>query len=165
MRLTGYDANGNRTNSGYQTGTNNQLLSDGVYTYTLYGQRFGGIEPHFKDYKSAGFGVIRSRVRDARALTRLFMLLAVAQWLASLIGLAVILSEQLTRIDWHGQRGLSFLQLGLRQIQRFQHLQQRLPHFQPLPYLSPPKTVASLKKKAQIHSLIEFDKVTSFLSA
>jgi RHS repeat-associated protein len=30
----GYDANGNRTNSGYQTGTNNQLLSDGVYTYT-----------------------------------------------------------------------------------------------------------------------------------
>jgi RHS repeat-associated protein len=28
-----YDANGNRTNSGYQTGTNNQLLSDGTYTY------------------------------------------------------------------------------------------------------------------------------------
>jgi RHS repeat-associated protein len=29
-----YDANGNRTNNGYQTGSNNQLLSDGVYTYT-----------------------------------------------------------------------------------------------------------------------------------
>jgi len=29
-----YDANGNRTNAGYQTGVNNQLLSDGVYTYT-----------------------------------------------------------------------------------------------------------------------------------
>ncbi|UBF30104.1 hypothetical protein K9N68_38650 (plasmid) [Kovacikia minuta CCNUW1] len=29
-----YDANGNRTNSGYQTGTNNQLSSDGVYNYT-----------------------------------------------------------------------------------------------------------------------------------
>jgi RHS repeat-associated protein len=29
----GYDANGNRINAGYQTGTNNQLLSDGTYTY------------------------------------------------------------------------------------------------------------------------------------
>ncbi|NJM76773.1 MAG: hypothetical protein HC852_14505 [Acaryochloridaceae cyanobacterium RU_4_10] len=28
-----YDANGNRTNAGYQTGTNNRLLSDGTYTY------------------------------------------------------------------------------------------------------------------------------------
>jgi RHS repeat-associated protein len=29
-----YDANGNRTNAGYQTGSNNQLFSDGRYTYT-----------------------------------------------------------------------------------------------------------------------------------
>ena len=28
-----YDANGNRTNSGYTTGINNQLLSDGIYNY------------------------------------------------------------------------------------------------------------------------------------
>jgi RHS repeat-associated protein len=28
-----YDANGNRTNSGYGTGTNNRLLTDGVYNY------------------------------------------------------------------------------------------------------------------------------------
>ena len=28
-----YDANGNRTNGGYQTGINNRLLSDGTYTY------------------------------------------------------------------------------------------------------------------------------------
>ena len=28
-----FDANGNRTNTGYQTGTNNQLLSDGTYDY------------------------------------------------------------------------------------------------------------------------------------
>jgi RHS repeat-associated protein len=28
-----YDANGNRTDTGYQTGTNNQLASDGVYNY------------------------------------------------------------------------------------------------------------------------------------
>jgi uncharacterized protein RhaS with RHS repeats len=29
-----YDANGNRTNSGYVTGVNNQLLSDSVYNYS-----------------------------------------------------------------------------------------------------------------------------------
>src|SRR5207245_2161354 len=29
-----YDANGNRTMSGYQTGPGNELLSDGTYTYT-----------------------------------------------------------------------------------------------------------------------------------
>ncbi|MFG6095937.1 hypothetical protein SPB21_11825 [Leptothoe sp. ISB3NOV94-8A] len=28
-----YDANGNRTNAGYQTGTNNQLTTDGVFNY------------------------------------------------------------------------------------------------------------------------------------
>lgn len=32
-----YDANGNRTNTGYQTGPNNQLLSDGQYTYAYDG--------------------------------------------------------------------------------------------------------------------------------
>jgi RHS repeat-associated protein len=29
-----YDANGNRTNAGYQTGSNNRLQTDGIYTYT-----------------------------------------------------------------------------------------------------------------------------------
>ena len=29
-----YDANGNRTMTGYSTGTGNQLLNDGTYTYT-----------------------------------------------------------------------------------------------------------------------------------
>ncbi len=28
-----YDANGNRTNTGYTTGTNNRLTSDGTYNY------------------------------------------------------------------------------------------------------------------------------------
>ncbi|MDB9489241.1 phosphatase PAP2 family protein [Dolichospermum circinale CS-534/05] len=33
-----YDANGNRTNTGYTTGTNNQLLSDGIYNYEYDGE-------------------------------------------------------------------------------------------------------------------------------
>jgi hypothetical protein len=34
-----YDANGNRTNTGYGTGVDNQLLTDGVYNYSLPAQR------------------------------------------------------------------------------------------------------------------------------
>lgn len=40
-----------------------------LQAFALYGQRFGGIEPHFKDYKSAAFDILRSHLRDATALT------------------------------------------------------------------------------------------------
>lgn len=45
-----------------------------LQTFALKGKRFGGIEPNFKDYKSAAFEVLRSHLRDAQALTCLFML-------------------------------------------------------------------------------------------
>ncbi len=53
-----------------------------LQTFAVYGQCFGGIEPHFKDYKSAAFDLPHSRIRDADALTRLLMLLATATILA-----------------------------------------------------------------------------------
>lgn len=40
-----------------------------LQTFALYGQRLGGIEPHFKDYKSAAFRVLQSGLRDTQALT------------------------------------------------------------------------------------------------
>jgi hypothetical protein len=49
------------------------VLSDvppSLQTFASYGQRFGGIEPHFKDYKSAAFELIRSKIRHPRALRR-----------------------------------------------------------------------------------------------
>lgn len=49
-----------------------------LQTFVVYGQRFGGIEPHFKDYKSAAFDLTRSYLRDEMALTCLLMLLAAA---------------------------------------------------------------------------------------
>jgi hypothetical protein len=42
------------------------VLSDippSLQTFALYGQRFGGIEPHFKDSLSAGFELMRSHLR------------------------------------------------------------------------------------------------------
>lgn len=47
-----------------------------------YGKRFGGIEPHFKDYQSAGFELPDSRLRGAQALSTLLMLLATAMLIA-----------------------------------------------------------------------------------
>jgi hypothetical protein len=139
--------------------------SPSLQTFALYGERFGGIEPHFKDYKSAGFGILNTKIRDAQALSRLVMVMAVAQWMLTLLGFWTIAIQERLRIDWHGQRGLSFLQLGYRQLQRFQHLNRKLPQFHPLPVIRPPKAYASLKKQALLEKLIQFDKVTNFFSS
>ena len=87
------------------------VLSDkplSLQTFAVYGQRFAGLEPHFKDYKSAAFEIIRSRIRDAWALTNLFMLLSVAQLIAIYMGLLLTLGAKRSQIDWHSPRGLSF---------------------------------------------------------
>ena len=42
-----------------------------VQTFALYGRRFGGIEPHFKAYKSAAFDVLDSGLREADTVSRL----------------------------------------------------------------------------------------------
>lgn len=89
-----------------------------LQTFAHYGQRFGGIEPHFKDYKSAAFDLPDSRLRTAQALSRLMLLLATATLIALCASIELILQGQLDSIDWHGERGLSFLQIGLRQIKQ-----------------------------------------------
>ncbi len=131
-----------------------------IQTFALYGQRFGGIEPHFKDYKSAVFELPRSRIRDADALSRLLMLLAAATIIAISVAIEVISQGRLNSIDWHAQRGLSFLQIGLRQINRLCYQSLPLPPFRHLPRCNPPPAYASLKKQEAINTRIEFAKVT-----
>ncbi len=84
-------------------------LVPSLQTFALYGQRFGGIEPHFKDYKSAAFDVLRSRVRDTQALSCLLMLISMAQLFAVHLGFFLVYLGERSRLDWHAQRGLSFL--------------------------------------------------------
>lgn len=133
-----------------------------VQTFALYGQRFGGIEPHFKDYKSAAFELPRSRIRDADALSRLLMLLAAATIIAISVAIGLIAQGALHSIDWHAQRGLSFLQIGLRQINQLCYQRLPLPPFRHLPRCNPPPAYASLKKQDAINTRIEFAKVTVF---
>lgn len=133
-----------------------------LQTFAVYGQRFGGIEPHFKDYKSAGFELIRSRLRGAPALNCLLMLLAAATLIAILIAVVVSHEGRRRRLDWHSQRGLSFLQLGLRELQRLCYQQLAIPKLAILPSLSPPVAYASHKKREQMETRIEFSRVTVF---
>jgi RHS repeat-associated protein len=67
-----YDGTGNRTNAGYVTGTNNQLLSDGTYNYDVYdgeGNRLrrteiatGEVTEYEWDYRNRLVGVVTKDV-------------------------------------------------------------------------------------------------------
>ncbi len=125
------------------------VLSDvppSLQSFEVYGQRFGGIEPHFKDYKSAAFELIRSHLRDPQALNCLLMLLAAATLIAIAVALVVVHEGRRKMLDWHSQRGLSFLQLGLREIKRLCYQRLPIPLLATLPRKSPPSATASLKK-------------------
>ncbi|WP_404790573.1 transposase [Altericista sp. CCNU0014] len=136
--------------------------SPSVQTFALYGQRFGGIEPHFKDYKSAAFELPRSKLRDAHALSRLLMLLAAATIIAICVAIETIAQGALKSIDWHAHRGLSFLQIGLRRINQLCYQRLPLPPLRYLPRCNPPPAYASLKKRDAMNTRIEFAKVTVF---
>lgn len=141
------------------------VLSDvppSLQTFEVYGQRFGGIEPHFKDYKSAAFELIRSHLRDPQALNCLLMLLAPATLIAIAVAVVVVGEGRRKMLDWHSQRGLSFLQLGLREIERLCYQRLPIPLLATLPRKSPPSATASLKKRTQIEQQIEFSRVTVF---
>jgi hypothetical protein len=131
-------------------------------TFAHYGERFGGIEPHFKDYKSAGFQLPHSRRRNAQQLTTLVMLLDMAHLVAVVLGVLLVQAGQRLQLDWHGARGLSFLQLGLREIARCGYQRRCLPPLTPLPQRSPPKAYASHWQRFEQTCRIEFSKVTTF---
>jgi hypothetical protein len=135
-------------------------ISPSLQTFSLYGKRFGGIEPHFKDYKSAAFNVVSSHLRDAQALTCLFMLLATASLIAIILGLMLVRLGQRATIDWHDHRGLSFLQLGLRHLHTLLYQQKSLPLLQILPRTNPPPASASIAKREKLDFRIEFARIT-----
>lgn len=140
------------------------VLSDrpnSLQTFAHYGGRFGAIEPHFKDYKSAAFRVLESHLRCPVALSRLFMLLDVAYLIGVLLGMMLIQQGRRKEIDWHHDRGLSFLQLGLRELARLCYQGLALPSLAILPRANPPPAFASRKRKEEILYSIEFSKVIS----
>jgi hypothetical protein len=104
-----------QTANGYQEWA---VVSDeptGLHTFDVYGLRFD-LEENFLDDKSAGFQLESSEIRDARALSRLGLVLATATLYLVSTGTAVVCLELRHQVDTHWCRGLSYFQIGWRWI-------------------------------------------------
>ncbi|WP_228052528.1 hypothetical protein [Nodosilinea sp. LEGE 07298] len=95
-------------------------------------------------------------------MTRLFMLLDCAYLIALVLGMMLVKAGRRTRLNWHGDRGLSFLQLDLRERARLGYARLPLPILQALPKCNPPPAGASQCKRDALDCRIEFSKVVSF---
>lgn len=114
-----------RTDNGFEKWA---IISDeavGLHTLDEYGLRFH-IEENFLDDKSAGFDLESSQIRDAHALSRLCLILAVATVYLVSTGTAVAEMGRRWVVDTHWQRGLSYFQIGWRWLKRALHCGQKL---------------------------------------
>ena len=96
------------------TGESWYIVSDepmSVQTFVEYGQRFD-IEESFLDDKSKGFQLASSLVRDADALSRLCLGLAVATLYLVAQGTHVVAAQKRRWVDPHWFRGTSYLRIG-----------------------------------------------------
>lgn len=85
-----------------------------------YGLRFR-IEELFLDSKSAVFQLEDSKIRHAKALERLYLIVALALLFATCHGMTLQLKGLRTQVDPHWKRGLSYLKIGLRWLKGFLH--------------------------------------------
>jgi hypothetical protein len=90
------------------------------------------------------------------------MMIEIAEILAIRLGLMMIETRQRSKIDWHGDRGLSLLQLGIRTVKSFCHQALSLPLLTPIPWIKISPAYASLKQRTKLERRIEFSKVISF---
>jgi hypothetical protein len=96
------------------TGESWYIVSDeptSVQTFVEYGRRFD-IEENFLDDKSKGFQLESSLVREADALTRLCLVLAVATLYLVAQGTQVVAAQKRRWVDPHWFRGTSYLRIG-----------------------------------------------------
>jgi hypothetical protein len=86
-----------------------------VEIFIEYGLRFD-IEEEFRDEKSGGFSLEKSRIEGPQALERLILVIAVATIITLNEGLAVVAEGNRKKVDSHWRRGLSYIQIGWRWV-------------------------------------------------
>ena len=93
------------------------LSNDGASAenFMEYGMRFD-IEEEFRDEKSGGFFLEKSRVEGTEALSRLIFVIAVATIITLNEGLVVVAEGNRRKVDGHWERGLSYFQIGWRWV-------------------------------------------------
>lgn len=84
-----------------------------LQTLWQYGLRFR-VEELFLDSKSGVFQLEDSKIRHAKALERLYLIVAIALLFATCHGMTLQLKGLRTQVDPHWKRGLSYLKIGLR---------------------------------------------------
>jgi len=80
-----------------------------------YSRRFG-IEEGFRDEKSGGCDLEEGRIRDAKKLERLLLVISTVQIIAVSEGISVTLEGEREEVDPRESRSLSYFQIGLRWI-------------------------------------------------
>ena len=88
-----------------------------VTTFDDYGLRFD-IEENFLDDKSSGFQIESSLIRSADAISRLFLVLAIATLFLVCQGTEVVESGKRRWVDAHWFRGNSYLKIGWKWVRR-----------------------------------------------
>jgi hypothetical protein len=78
------------------------------------------------------------------------------------MGLIVIETEKRGVLDWHWDRGLSLLQLGIREVKRICYNALMLPRLVPIPWSKIRPACASRKKREKLDKQVEFSRVNRF---
>ena len=129
-----------------------------LQTLWQYGLRFR-VEELFLDSKSGVFQLEDSKIRHAKALERLYLIVALALLFATCHGLTLQLKGLRTQVDPHWKRGLSYLKIGLRWLRGVLHKGRNL--FFPTTLL--PQDIqpcfASKKAKKQYYDAIWFSRI------
>ena len=126
------------------------VLSDsgsGKEIFDDYAHRFD-IEEGFRDEKGGGFDLESSRIREAKKLERLILILATAEIFAVGEGVFVISSGRRELVDSHWNQGLSFFQIGLRWIKE-QLLRGLIGIYFELKPINNPLPIAPTRKESQ----------------
>ncbi|MEM9273550.1 MAG: transposase [Cyanobacteria bacterium P01_F01_bin.143] len=129
-----------------------------LQTLWQYGLRFR-VEELFLDSKSGAFKLEESRIRDCRALERLYLVVALAILFATSHGMVVQIKGLRTQVDPHWKRGLSYLKIGLRWVKGVINKGRTL--FSPVALLThdPQPCFASKKAKKQYYDAILFSRI------
>jgi hypothetical protein len=128
------------------------IISDqptSVTTLDEYALRFD-IEEGFLDDKSGGFQLESTKLDDPDAISRLFLVLAIATLHFTCVGCAVVKRETRRWVDTHWDRGMSYLKIGWMWLrQQFRKNWPVLPPFWLDPKPDPEPAIASRRKAAQ----------------
>lgn len=119
-----------------------------LQTLWQYGLRFR-VEELFLDSKSGVFQLEDSKIRHAKALERLYLIVALALLFATCHGMTLQLKGLRTQVAPHWKRGLSYLKIGLRWLKGVLHKGRDL--FFPTALLSQDVQPCFASKKAKKH--------------